>query len=117
MKLLPFIFTGILLSGCQSLAIREPVIKPAEILRQPQFTVPHRAARRLKAGEEYEVVLSILINKSGQISSISVTESSGVVSLDLRALRDARKMIFKAGTKDNEFITTKVTVPITYVIH
>lgn len=39
MKLLPFIFTGILLSGCQSLATREPVIKPAEILRQPQFTM------------------------------------------------------------------------------
>ena len=116
MKLLPFIFAGILISGCQSLAIREPVIKPAEILRQPQFTVPHRAARRLHSGTEYQVILSMLIDKSGKINSISVAKSSGIKSLDRGALLDARKMVFRAGTRDNKFIATKVTLPISYVV-
>lgn len=116
MKLLPFIFVCILLSGCQSLTVKESVVKPAEVLRHAQFTVPYKATRQLRSGIEYQVVLSILIDQSGKINSISVTKSSGNSALDRSAIRDARSMVFKAGTRDNKFIVSKAILPITYVI-
>lgn len=116
MKLSSIIFTVIFLSGCQSLAPSKPVIKPAEVLSQPHFTVPRRAARHLQFDNKYQVTLSMIIDKSGEINQISVIKSSGIQSLDLAAMQDARKMTFKAGTKDNEFIATKVILPIDYIV-
>lgn len=116
MRLLPLICAYVLLSGCQSLAVREPVIRPPEVLRQAEFKIPDRARRVLGSNMEYSVVLHILIDKYGNISSISIAKSSGNISLDRQAKRDAMSMQFTAGTKDNKFVVSTVTLPISYKI-
>lgn len=113
-KYLSFLLICLLVTGCQGLAIKEPLITPPEILRTVAFTMPNRVSHNMNSGESFKVVLGLSINENGKVDNIIVKKSSGNQHLDRQALRQARGIEFKAATKDNKFIRSFATLPIIY---
>ena len=113
-KYLLFLLICVLTTGCQGLAVKEPVITPPEVLRTVAFTIPDRVSQNMNSEESFEVVLGLSINENGKVDNIIVKKSSGNRYLDRQALRQARGIEFKAATKGNKFIRSVATLPIIY---
>ncbi|WP_413786351.1 energy transducer TonB [Psychrobacter immobilis] len=116
MKYIPLIFLFAFMTGCQSLPHTEPVIRAPEILQSVSFNLPNQILRRVPSKESYMVILLLSIDKHGTVDSINIKKSSGYKSIDRHAMRQARQMTFKAATKDNKFVRSNVTLPITYLV-
>jgi protein TonB len=91
----------------------EPPAKPA-YLKNPQPPYPE-AARR--AGQEGTVYVKVIVDKSGRVSSASVTRSSGHPTLDQQAVSTIRRQWrFKPARSAGVAIESEVVIPIVFKI-
>lgn len=74
----------------------EPVLEPPAFLVREEPAYPSRARR---AGAEGRVVLRIAISATGEVTGLSVQESSGSASLDEAALAAARASRFSPARR------------------
>jgi protein TonB len=67
-----------------------------------------------KKGYEGTVVLSVLVDKNGQVDNLWVFTSSGYRLLDNAAVNAVRKWAFEPGMKGNKKVAMWVKVPIRF---
>lgn len=83
---------------------------------QPRFEFPSRAKRGARAGDTFNVVLSLRVNKQGGIESVNVAQSSGNPTIDKEAQRQVRSGKFKPFTKDGVPRVGNVTFTVSYQV-
>ncbi|MFT6077835.1 MAG: TonB family protein [Myxococcota bacterium] len=66
--------------------------------------------------EEGEVLLEVEVDSLGNVQNIKVKESSGFKRLDQAAMKAVKNWQFVAAKKNNQFIASKVQVPINFIL-
>jgi len=72
---------------------------------------PNYPASARRNGEQGTVLLSFLINETGQVENSKVLQSSGSSALDTAALNALSQCHFKPATEDGHAIAIRVTIP------
>ena len=60
------------------------------------------------------VMLKVLVNTQGQVTDLTVEQSSGHGILDRAAMEAVRQWLFSPATEDNKPVAMWVSVPITF---
>ncbi|MFT6258839.1 MAG: TonB family protein [Rickettsiales bacterium] len=71
-------------------------------------------SRTLK--EEGLVILEVEVDPSGNASQVQIKQSSGFIRLDDAALKVVKGWQFVAARKNKKFVTSKVQIPINFVL-
>jgi len=69
-----------------------------------------------ESGQQGLVLLRVRISQRGQVTTISVSKSSGVASLDRAALETVRTWRFEPARRGDKPVSIVVTVPIRFAI-
>jgi len=83
----------------------------AVLLKKIAPRYPDKARQKEQEGL---VILLATISDTGKIGSLTVARSSGVTSLDQAALKAVRQWKFSPAEKDNQPVSSRVRIPISF---
>lgn len=83
----------------------------AAYLQNPPPAYPRRAKQRRLQGE---VMLKVLVNKTGKAANVTIANSSGAKMLDNAALEAVRRWQFIPAKRGNQPVMASVLVPIEF---
>ena len=77
---------------------------------------PHYPQKAMDLMQEGRVLITLEINKKGQILAAKIQESSGYPLLDESALAAAKRCKFSSKTANSKLKATKLSIPYTFKI-
>jgi protein TonB len=92
-----------------------PVLVKATPLYQsnPKPVYPPLARRR---GQQGTVMLQVMVSENGRVEQVTLQRSSGFALLDKAALDTVKKWQFFPGTENDRPVTSKVLVPVHFIL-
>lgn len=94
------------LTSNQNSAIQKPTVLE---FKQPAYPVQLQ-----KRNIEGTVIISLIIDKTGQAIKPELAKSSGFTAFDQAALEAANKIVFEPAQLSGQKVTVKVKIPITF---
>ncbi|UJF25163.1 energy transducer TonB [Suttonella sp. R2A3] len=94
--------------------VEGPVVTPAEMTFKPELTFPRRVASRANSGDIWKVKLKFEINHLGEVTNVSIIESSGNKTIDRSALETSKEARFSPTLHDGEGVDSEAVWTIVY---
>lgn len=81
---------------------------------KPKIKVPLKAITEVQSGAEYKVILSLIVDKLGNIVAVDIAKSSGNSYIDESAVRSVRQAKLHPFYHNGEAVMGRVILPIVY---
>lgn len=81
---------------------------------KPKIKIPRKVITESNSGTEYKVILSLIVDKFGNIVAVDIAKSSGNSYIDESAVRSVRRAKLHPFYHNGEAVMGRVELPIVY---
>lgn len=83
---------------------------------KPKIKIPRKVTTESNSGTEYKVILSLIVDKLGNIVAVNIAKSSGNSYIDKSAVQSIREAKLHPFYHNGEAVMGRIKLPIVYII-